>query len=179
MILFYEIQIANTTSKNPQANAVCERMHQTVANVLRTLLHGKRVTTETQANDIMDEALAMAMYAMRATVHTTLGTSPGAIVFSRDMFLNIPLVADWHMLTKKREHLINYNLRRENKKRRRWDYEVGQDVLKKIHDPTKLGKRHTGPFKISQVHCNGTVSVELRPGITERLNIRRVTPYEV
>ena len=65
----------------------------------------------------MDKALAMAMYAMRATVHTTLGTSPGAIVFSRDMFLNIPLVADWHMLTKKREHLINYNLARENKKR--------------------------------------------------------------
>ncbi len=29
-----------TTSKNPQSNAVCEKMHQTVGNVLRTLLHG-------------------------------------------------------------------------------------------------------------------------------------------
>ncbi len=27
-------------AKNPQSNAVCERMHQTVGNVLRTLLHG-------------------------------------------------------------------------------------------------------------------------------------------
>ncbi len=29
-----------TTVKNPQSNAVCERMHQTVGNVLSTLLHG-------------------------------------------------------------------------------------------------------------------------------------------
>ena len=29
-----------TTSRNPQANSICERMHQTVGNILRTLLHG-------------------------------------------------------------------------------------------------------------------------------------------
>ncbi len=29
-----------TTAKNPQSNTVCERMHQTVETVLRTLLHG-------------------------------------------------------------------------------------------------------------------------------------------
>jgi transposase InsO family protein len=32
------IRDAPTTSRNPQSNAVCEWMHQTVANVLRTLL---------------------------------------------------------------------------------------------------------------------------------------------
>ena len=61
----HEIRSANTTSKNPQANAVCERMHQTVANILRTLLHGHKLKSESQANDIIDEALALAMYAMR------------------------------------------------------------------------------------------------------------------
>jgi hypothetical protein len=30
-----------TTSKNPQAKAKCERIHQQVGNVLRTLLHGQ------------------------------------------------------------------------------------------------------------------------------------------
>ncbi len=30
-----------TTAKNPQSNAVCERMYQTVGNVLRPLLHGE------------------------------------------------------------------------------------------------------------------------------------------
>ena len=174
----HEIRSANTTSKNSQANAVCERMHQTVANILRTLLHGHKLKSESQANDMIDEALALAMYAMRSTVHTTLGSSPGSIVFSRDMFLNIPLVADWHMLTKRREHLINYNLMRENKKRRRWDYEPGQKVLKKIHDPTKLGKRHKGPFKILKTHVNETVTIELRNDVTERINIRRITPFE-
>ncbi len=30
-----------TTAKTPQSNAVCERMHQTVGDILRTVLHGK------------------------------------------------------------------------------------------------------------------------------------------
>jgi hypothetical protein len=30
-----------TTAKNPQSNAVCERMYQMVGNILRTLLHGE------------------------------------------------------------------------------------------------------------------------------------------
>ena len=74
----HEIRSANTTSKNPQANAVCERMHQTVANILRTLLHGTRLKSEGQANDIIDEALVLAMYAMRSTVHTTLCSTAGS-----------------------------------------------------------------------------------------------------
>ena len=82
------------------------------------------------------------------------------------------------MLTKRREHLINYNLMRENKKRRRWDYEPGQKVLKKIHDPTKLGKRHGGPFEILGAHVDRTVTIELRNDVTERINIRQITPYE-
>jgi hypothetical protein len=35
-----------TPSKNPQANAICERMHQTVGNVLWTLLHGQPPQTD-------------------------------------------------------------------------------------------------------------------------------------
>jgi len=54
-------------------------MHQTVGNVLRTLLH-------------VDEALSIAMHAMRVGVHSTMGSSPGNLVFNRDMFLNIPLI---------------------------------------------------------------------------------------
>ena len=93
------------------------------------------------------------------------------------MLLNIPLVADWHMVTKRQEHLINQNLRRENRKRQRWDYQVGQQVLKQVHDPTELGKRTAEPFKIKQVHVNGTVTMELRPGITEQINIQQIKPY--
>ena len=71
-------------------------MHQTVGNVLRTLLHGEPPKNITSPKDFMDEALSIAMHAMRTSVHTTLGSSPGNLAFNRDMFLNIPLIADWH-----------------------------------------------------------------------------------
>jgi len=79
------------------------------------------------------------MHAMRVGVHSTMGSSPGNLVFNRDMFLNIPLIADWHAITLKREHLINENLMRENQKRRRYDYIPQQRVLKKTWKPQKLG----------------------------------------
>jgi hypothetical protein len=118
------------------------------------------------------------MHAMRVGVHSTMGSSPGNLAFNRDMFLNIPLIADWHAVTLKREHLINENLMRENQKRRRYDYIPQQKVLKKTWKPRKLGMRTTGPYTILQTHVNGTVTIELRPGISERLNIRRIIPYK-
>ncbi len=107
-----------TSAKNPQANAVCERMHQTVGNILRTLLHNEPPQNITTANDFVDEALSIGMHAMRAGIHTTLGSSHGSLVFKRDMFLNIPLITDWHAIPLKREHLIHENLLCENQKRR-------------------------------------------------------------
>ena len=166
-----------TTSRNPQSNAICERMHQTVGNILRTTIHTNPPHNVTQARTLVDGALSTAMHAMRASVSTTLVGSPGALVFHRDMFLNIPLIADWHLIATRREQLVNESLRRHNLKRRTYDYVIGQKVLKKVHDPTKLGERTEGPYTIQTVHVNGTVSIELAPGIIERINIRRVIPY--
>ena len=98
-------------------------------------------------------------------------------MLGRDMFLNIPLVADWHVIARRREQLIHESLRRQNLKRRTYDYIVGQQVLKKVHDPTKLGQRTEGPYTIVTVHVNGTVSIQLSPSVVERINIRRVIPY--
>ena len=75
------------TSHNPQANAICERMHQTVGNVLRTLLYVNPPQNLGQANELIDSALAPATHAMRANVHTGLRSSPEALAFGRDMFL--------------------------------------------------------------------------------------------
>jgi hypothetical protein len=85
-------------------------MHQTVGNDLRTLLHGEPPQNIADAKEFVDEALSIAMHAMRAGTHSTLGSSPGSLVFNRDMFLNIPLTADWHAITQIREHLIHENL---------------------------------------------------------------------
>jgi hypothetical protein len=159
------------TSKNPQSNLICERMHQTVGNILRTLLYSNPPQNMTQARDIIDLALATTMHAMRRTVATTLGSTPGASAFSRDMFLNVPRVADWQTIAQNKEQFVNENLRRANARRRLYDYAPNQQILKKVHDPTKLGVRTTGPFTIVCVHVKGTITLQLRPGVTERINI--------
>jgi hypothetical protein len=90
-----------TAAKNPQSNAVCKRMYQTVGNVLRTLLHKKPAQNIANAKEYVDEALSIAMHAMRAGMHSTLGGSPGSLTYNREMFLNIPLTADWHAITQR------------------------------------------------------------------------------
>jgi hypothetical protein len=64
-----------------------------------------------------------------------------------------------------------------NLKRRSYDYVVGQQVLKSIHAPTKLGLQNEGPYIITQLHTNGNITMELRPGVTECINIHQISPY--
>jgi hypothetical protein len=117
-----------------------------VGNVLRTLLHGEPPPDmASHAKEYIDEALSITMHAMRAAIHSTLGSSPGSLTFDRDMFRNIPLIANWHRITQRQEHLINENLIRENHKRRRYNYAPQQRVLKKKWKPHKLGKSTIGP----------------------------------
>jgi transposase InsO family protein len=59
------IQNRPTTSKNPQANAVCERLDQTVANVLRTTLRARPTNDLQDAQRIVDDSFATAMHATR------------------------------------------------------------------------------------------------------------------
>ena len=90
----FSVKDTQSTSKNPQSNSICERMHQTVANVRSTLIYSNPPKNIIQAKDIIDDEIATAMHYMRTMVATTLGSTPGALAFSRDMFLNVPLVAD-------------------------------------------------------------------------------------
>jgi hypothetical protein len=69
-------------ARNPQSNAICERMHQTVNNVLRTLVQTNPPHIMTQATVIIDDALATAIHAMQTTIATTLGSTPGALAFA-------------------------------------------------------------------------------------------------
>jgi hypothetical protein len=135
----------------------------------------------TQARDIVDQALTSAMHAMRVTTASTLGSTPGALTFSQDMFLNVPvpLIADWHTIAQHRKRCVNDNLRCANRKQRQYDYALDQKVLKKVHDPAKLGVRTTRPYNIAQAHVNGMLTIDLHPGITERINIRNVIPYRM
>ena len=172
------IQDAPTTSRNPQANAICERMHQTMGNVLRTLLHGHPINNELQAEAIVDNALATTMHTLRSSVSRSLNYhSPGSLAFHRDMFLNLPLQADLEAIRQRRQLLIDDNLRRQNEKRRHYDYQVGQLVLVKDPDGKKLDPKAKGPYPIQQVHANGTLTIQRTPFVTERIHLRRVFPF--
>jgi hypothetical protein len=86
------------------------------------------------------------------------------------MFLDVPYIADWQLIQQRRQQLVDEARRRMNLiKRRTYDYVVGQQVLKNIHAPTKLGLRKEGPYIITQVHTNGNITRELRPGVTKRI----------
>jgi hypothetical protein len=166
-----------TTVKNPQANAVCERMHSTVGDMLRTILSTHPPNDAAELYETIDSILASAQYAIRAAIHRTLQISPGALVFHRDMLLPIPIIADYNLLRNRRQTLIDVNNRRENLRRRFHDYEVGDEVLKLTYKPATLEERASGPFIIQQVHVNGTITILRANDIYERINIRRVRPY--
>jgi transposase InsO family protein len=87
-----------TTVKNPQANAICERMHHTVGNTLRMLSTLNPPAGVDTANRLVEMALANCMFATRPTVHGTLQTTPGGITFHCDTILNLPLIADLQVL---------------------------------------------------------------------------------
>jgi hypothetical protein len=93
------------------------------------------------------------------------------------MILDIPLLANLHDIQQRRQLIIDDRLRRANLKRRSFDYQVGQQVLLLADNPDKLQDRASGPFPITQVHANGTITIQRTPYYRERINIRRVKPY--
>ncbi|CAB9530486.1 hypothetical protein SEMRO_2900_G339750.1 [Seminavis robusta] len=103
--------------------------------------------------------------------------SPGAMVYGRDMMLNIPIEADFQLLRQRREARINYNLLQENKRRIHYDYQVNDQVLKLVPQPNKIENRAEGPYTITRVHINGSITIRLSPHVEERINIRQVKPY--
>jgi hypothetical protein len=63
-----------------------------------------------QGNHIVDSALATTMYAIQCAMHNALGMLPGAFVFQREMFLNIPLIANLQTIQDRCQVLIDENL---------------------------------------------------------------------
>ena len=82
----YNIKRKVITTRNPQANSILERVHQTVGNILRTFrMHDSTL----DKNDPWGGILSAIMFAIRATVHTVTQMSPMQLAFGRDAILNI------------------------------------------------------------------------------------------
>ena len=102
----YGIKKRPISTRNPQANAIVERIHQTIGNVLRTFEVQK---DELDEDDPWSGILAATMFATRATVHTTLQKTPMQLVFGRDAILNIAHDACWNLIKDRKQKLINKN----------------------------------------------------------------------
>ena len=171
----FSIKPTPTSIKNPQANAAVERVHQVLGNMLRT---------QDLSNQILDyinpwgNILSSIAWAVRSSYHSVLEATPAQLVFGRDMVVNLQFAADWQAITKKKQSQVNKDNIRENSKRVAHDYRPGDQVLvTKDGHFRKLDAPYQGPFPITEVYVNGTVRIQRSVAVTERLNIRRITPY--
>ena len=56
---------------------------------------------------------------------------PGAAVFGRDMLFDIPYLAGWMEIGKRRQFLVDQDCEKKNSRRIDFDYTMGQKVLLK------------------------------------------------
>ena len=96
----FNIKQRPTTVKNPQANAIIERVHGVIGDMMRTR---DLDMSETVEDTMIEDFLVDAAWAIHSTYHTVLKSTPGAAIFGRDMLFDIPYVADWNIIGKRRQ----------------------------------------------------------------------------
>ena len=171
----YGIKRKQISTKNPQANGILERAHDTIKECLKSFQLQKQ---EFDLTDPWTGFLGNVAYAIRSTYHTSLDTTPCELVFGRDMILPVAYIANWENLVNKNQARINKYTDIKNDRRVDYDYNVGDTVyieydtlMRKLNNP-----RH-GPYTITRVHVNGTVTLDMGPDKEpDRLNIRRLSP---
>ena len=114
-------------TRNPQANAMVERVHKTMHNMIASM--GMRGRNDLDKDFGWTGVLAAIRAAMRATVHTTTRATPSQLVFGRDAMLNVSFEADWQYIKDQKQKLILQNNQRENAKRLPHTYKVGDKVM--------------------------------------------------
>ncbi len=169
----YGIKCKPITVHNPQANAICERVHQVIGNIIRTF--------ELQTNHLDEDnpwkgILSASAFAIRCTYHTTLHSSPGQLIFGRDLTFNFKHTSNWDVIRQRREMLIRENNKRENAKRIPHQNSAGDKVMLHIGTECTYEHPYTGLHTIIETFPNGTVSLQVGD-IIDRVNIQRIHPY--
>jgi hypothetical protein len=117
------------------------------------------------------------VHSIRSTYHTTLQTTPCQLVFGRDVIHNIAFRANWDQIQNRKKDIVNKSNQKENKSQIPYEYKVGDQVL--LETPgilRKMSKPRTGPYPVTNVQKNGTFRIQ-RGIVSERVNIRRITPF--
>jgi hypothetical protein len=89
------IKAKPTTSHNPQANAIIDRVHNVFNGMLRSFdLENNHENLEEQEDNPFDYFLQSTAWDIRSTYYTTLQATPFQLVFDRDMIHNIAFRAN-------------------------------------------------------------------------------------
>jgi hypothetical protein len=150
----YGVKAKPITVRNPQANAIVERVHQVIGNIISTFELENNYLDD---NDPWKGILSATAFAVRSTFHTTLQNTPGQLVFWRDMILNVKHEANLEYIGARKQNIIIKNNEDENAKRIPHTYIIGDKVLLKRGTENKYETPYQGPFTITQVNENGTV----------------------
>jgi transposase InsO family protein len=150
LISSYGINPSPTTVKNPQGNAICERVHLTMGDMLRTITF----TGDDWFHE-HNQTLQSVAWAVRSTV-TANGYSPGQLVFSRDMILSTKVKIDWERIKTLKQAAAVKNNSKENTSRIDHKYQVGDKVLIVLdaterRSQSKLNSPTRGPYVITKV----------------------------
>ena len=94
------------------------------------------------------------------------------------MIMDVPLIANLAIIRDKIQHLINENLIRQNKKGIKNHYRKIDMVEKIVWDKTKLSKRSHGPYRILETNCNGSLTLQITPTVTDTISSRWVRPVK-
>ena len=170
----YGITRKPITTRNPQANAIIERVHQVIANIIRTFELQDNYLDE---DDPWKGILSATAFAVRSTYHTTLKKSPGQLVFGRDMIFNIEHIANWEYIRASKQKIIKKNNRIENSSRIPHNYSVGDKVMLRKGSENKYEQPYSGPHTILYVGKNGTVRLQIG-AVVDTVNIRRIEPFK-
>ena len=154
------------TRKNPQANAIVERVNLEIGNVLRT-----------RPDVALDDKLQYAAYALRSSWHSVLNATPGQLLFGQDMITRQLHFSNWSYLSKRRLQSILQDNQRENLRRLQHFYQIGDQVMVKIPDRERRKQDPVakGPFLITEVNSDGTVNID-KGSTQERVHLRNIFP---
>ena len=57
--------------------------------------------------DLIDDFVTNAAWAIRSSYHTVLKATPGQAIFGRDMMFDIPFITDWTEVGRRRQKLVD------------------------------------------------------------------------
>ena len=174
----YGIKRKLITTRNPQANAIVERVHKTVHQMLDSCeITGK---DDLDPHFGFDGILSAIRNAVRSTVHTTTRATPCQLVYGRDALLNVSFEADWQYIKQRKQKLIVQNNKKENAKRVPHTYRINDKVMIRMDPQRKHGSdKYSGPHTLTAIKDNGTVTLRKDANggaVYETWNIRNLEP---